>query len=83
MRICSVMKDGSRSYGNVPKGERLQKLYDSLSAQKEDSPSARYSVRSRTWKPYKLAKLPVRQIREEELEHVEGGTVTNSVRSVI
>ena len=70
----AVMKDGSRrSYGNVPKGERLQKLYDSLEcAKRGGQPICTVQCAIPHLETVlKLAKLPVRQIREEELEHVE------------
>lgn len=74
LEYVAVMEDGtSHSYGEVPKGERLQKLYDAIDCTQNGG----YPVCTvQCAVPHleavlQLAKLPIHQIREEELEHVE------------
>ncbi len=74
MEYVAEFPDGSRySYASVPKGERLQKLYDAIDCISSGTHPVctiqcavpHLEVVSR------LAKLPIHQIMEEELEHVE------------
>lgn len=66
-------KDGSRSsYGEIPKGERLQKLYDAIECAAEGGHpvSTIQCAIPHLRAVERLAELPIYQIREEELEHV-------------
>lgn len=68
------MNDGSTfSYGTVAKGERLQKLYDTLDCvQNGGHPVCTVQCGIPHLEVVsELAKMPVRQIGEENLEHVE------------
>lgn len=70
----AVMNDGTIvSYGDIPKGERLQKLYDAIECC-IDGKTPVCTVQCAI--PHlravlELAKLPIYQIAEEQLEHVE------------
>ncbi|MCD8222810.1 MAG: Gfo/Idh/MocA family oxidoreductase [Clostridiales bacterium] len=70
----AVMKDGRiRSYGDIPKGERLQKLYDAISHVREGGRpvcGVQCAI-PHLYAVLELAKLPIIPIREEELEHVK------------
>lgn len=74
MEYVVEWKDGHReSYGELPKGERLQKLYDAIDCVR-DGGHPLCTIQCAV--PHlevvnELMKLPVHQIREEELEHVE------------
>lgn len=74
-----------KSYGDIPKGERLQKLYDAIACVQNGShpvctiQCAVPHLEAVT----RLAELPVKQIRSEELEHVEdGGEVFCRIRGL-
>lgn len=67
-------KDGRReSYGEIPKGGRLKKLYDAIDcAQQGGHPVCTIQCAiPHLWAVEELAKLPVSGICERELEHVE------------
>lgn len=70
----AVMKDGStHSYGDVPKGKQLQKLYDSIECTRNGGqPICTIQCAIPHLEAVlKLSELPIRQIREEKLEHVQ------------
>jgi predicted dehydrogenase len=70
----AVWKDGTKeSYAGIDRGDRLQKLYDALECtEKGGHPTCTIQCALPHLKTVlELAKLPIRQIREEELEHVE------------
>lgn len=74
MEYVAELEDGSRySYGDIPKGERLQKLYDAIECvQQGGHPVCTIQCAIPHLEAVnELAKMPVHQIREEELEHVE------------
>jgi len=62
-----------KSYGSIPKGERLQKLYDAVDCVVHGGhPVCTIQCAIPHLEAVEqLAKLPICQIREEELEHVE------------
>ena len=70
----AVMNDGTViSYGDIPKGERLQKLYDAIECcMNGKTPVCTVQCAIPHLRAVlELAKLPIRQIAEEQLEHVE------------
>ena len=70
----AVMNDGTIvSYGDIPKGERLQKLYDAIECcinGKTPVCTVQCAI-PHLRAVLELAKLPIYQIAEEKLEHVE------------
>lgn len=73
MEYVARLKDGSRcDYGQIAKGERLQKLYDAIDCvRKGGHPVCTIQCAVPHLEAVNLlAGLPVWQIREEELEHV-------------
>lgn len=74
MEYVVEREDGSRmSYGEIPKGERLQKLYDAIEGTKSHTPPV---CTIQCAMPHltvvnQLEQMPFYQVREEELEHVE------------
>ncbi len=74
MDYVAEMNDGSRRfYGEVPKGERLQKLYDTIECVLHGgNPVCTVQCAIPHLEAVNaLAKMPVHQIREDQLEHVE------------
>ena len=70
----AVMNGGTViSYGDIPKGERLQKLYDAIECcMNGKTPVCTVQCAIPHLRAVlELAKLPIRQIAEEQLEHVE------------
>ncbi len=74
MEYVAELEDGSRKdYGQIPKGERLQKLYDAIDCVREGGhPVCSVGCAMPHLEAVSaLAQMPVWQIGEEELEHVE------------
>lgn len=70
---CGEGKSCVKSYGDIPKGERLQKLYDAINCVLHGgNPVCTIQCAIPHLEAVEqLAKMPVCQIREEEVEHVE------------